>query len=108
MSCSEAQIWQHTPREFSVCLEVKKKRVSIRFTNDMIDTVVDRFGSGTDGNQVFYRPDGKTHFVLSADIEISNQFFSWVCGFRKKATIISPPEVIEDFMKFLDDIVTRY
>ena len=85
-----------------------KKRVTIRFTNDMIDTVVDRFGSGADGNNVFYIPDGKTHFLLNADIEISDQFFSWVCGFRKKAVITNPSEVIEDFQKFLDDIQERY
>lgn len=85
-----------------------KKRVTIRFTNDMIDTVVDRFGSGADGNNVFYIPDGKTHFLLNADIEISDQFFSWVCGFRKKAVITNPSEVVEDFQKFLDDIQNRY
>ena len=85
-----------------------RKRVTIRFTNDMIDTVVDRFGSGADVNNVFYIPDGKTHFLLNADIEISNQFFSWVCGFRKKAVITNPSEVVEDFQKFLDDIQNRY
>ena len=86
----------------------EKKRVSIRFTNDMIDTVVDRFGSGSDSSSIFYIPDGNTHFILNADIEISDQFFSWICGFRKKAVITKPQEVIEDFQKFLDDIANRY
>ena len=86
----------------------EKERVLIRFTNDMIDTVVDRFGPGSEDNTVYYRPDDKSHFVLSADIEISNQFFSWICGFHKKATIIGPPRVIDDFKSFLADISERY
>lgn len=97
----------YTQRVFGMFGGVKK-RVSIRFTNDMIDTVVDRFGPGTEGNNVFYRPDDKTHFVLNADIEISDQFYSWVCGFRKKAVITNPPEVIEGFKQFLHDISNRY
>ena len=86
----------------------EKERVLIRFTNDMIDTVVDRFGPGAEDNTVYYRPEGKTHFVLSADIEISNQFFSWICGFHKKAKIIGPPKVITQFQAFLSDISERY
>ena len=86
----------------------EKERVLIRFTNDMIDTVVDRFGPGTNDAGVYYRPDGKTHFVLSADIEISNQFFAWICGCRRKATIIGPPQVIESFQSFLSDITYKY
>lgn len=86
----------------------EQKRVLIRFTNDMINTVVDRFGPGAEDNTVYYRPEGKSHFVLSADIEISDQFFSWVCGFRKKAVILGPPEVRGAFKSYLDDISWFY
>ena len=54
------------------------------------------------------RPDDKEHFVVTADVEISDQFFAWVCGFRNGATIISPPGIVERMRKFLDDIGTRY
>lgn len=83
----------------------QEQRVSIRFTNDMLDTVVDRFGAG---GEVFYRPDDKTHFIVNADVEISNQFYGWICGFRKRAKIVSPPEVVEGFQNFLKDIQERY
>ena len=86
----------------------QRERVIIRFTNDMLDTVVDRFGPGGEDNTVYYRPEGKSHFVLSADIDISNQFFSWVCGFHKKAVIMGPPAVIEQFKSFLSDISRYY
>lgn len=45
---------------------------------------------------------------MTADVEISDQFYSWICGFRKRAKIISPPEVVEDMKKFLEDIATEY
>ena len=86
----------------------QRERVIIRFTNDMLDTVVDRFGPGGEDNTVYYRPEGKSHFVLSADIDISNQFFSWVCGFHKKAVIMGPPVVVEQFKSFLSDISRYY
>ena len=83
----------------------EKKRVSLRFTNNLLDTMVDRFGTGAD---VFYRPDGDRHFVVSTEIAISDQFFGWLCGFRKMAKIVSPPDVIADFQNFLSDIEGRY
>lgn len=83
----------------------EKKRVSLRFTNNLLDTMVDRFGTGAD---VFYRPDDERHFVVSTDIAISDQFFGWLAGFRKMAKIVSPPSVVDDFQKFLADISGRY
>ena len=83
----------------------EKKRVSLRFTNNLLDTMVDRFGTGAD---VFYRPDDERHFVVSTDIAISDQFYGWLCGFRKMAKIVSPSDVVQDFQNFLDDISGRY
>lgn len=83
----------------------EKKRVSLRFTNNLLDTMVDRFGTGSD---VFYRPDDERHFIVSSDIAISDQFFGWLAGFRKMAKIISPPDVVSSFKRFLDDISGRY
>ena len=83
----------------------EKKRVSLRFTNNLLDTMVDRFGTGAD---VSYYADGDRHFVVNTEIAISNQFYGWLCGFRKMAKIVSPPSVVEDFQNFLDDIYGRY
>lgn len=83
----------------------EQKTVSLRFTNNLLDTMVDRFGTGSD---VFYRPDGDRHFVVTTQIAISDQFYGWLCGFRKMAKIVSPPDVVADFQNFLDDIYGRY
>ncbi len=81
------------------------KRVRLRFTNNLLDTMVDRFGTEPD---VFYSPDDGRHFIVTADVAISNQFYGWLAGFRKMAKILSPPDVVEDFQKFLADIQGRY
>ena len=40
--------------------------------------------------------------TLTTEIEISDQFFGWVCGFGKKVAILSPDSVIEKFKAHLD------
>ena len=94
----------YTRRVFSM-FGGKEKRVSICFINPLLDTAIERFGTSPD---VFYRQDDEKHFVVTADVEVSDQFFAWVCGFRKRAVIINPPDVVESMKKFLEDIETRY
>ncbi len=101
---SELDVESYTRRVFSM-FGGKQKRVSIRFINPLFDTAIERFGTGPD---VFYRQEDEKHFVVSTDVEVSDQFFAWVCGFRKRATIISPPDVVEDVKRFLEDIAARY
>ena len=94
----------YTQRVFSM-FGGEDKFVSIRFTNDLLDTAVERFGNS---EEVFYRPDDSGHFVVSAHVEISKQFYAWICGFHTKARIINPPEVVEGMKSFLKDISNRY
>ena len=83
------------------------KRVEILFTNDLLDTAIDRFG--TTGNVNYLRKqEDKRHFHVFADVAVSNQFYSWLCGFRKRATLLAPPETVEGFKEFLADIQKRY
>lgn len=101
---SKLDMSSYTQQHFGM-FSGEKKTVSIRFNNRLLDTMVDRFGTASD---VFYRPDDDTHFVVTTQIAISDQFFGWLCGFRKMAKIVSPPDVVEDFQNFLDDIYGRY
>lgn len=94
----------YTQRVFSM-FGGEDKFVSIRFTNDLLDTAVERFGNG---EEVFYRSDDSGHFVVSAHVEISKQFYAWVCGFHTKAKIINPLEVVEGMKTFLTEISNRY
>ena len=101
---SKINMASYTQQHFGM-FSGEKKRVNLRFTNNLLDTIVDRFGTGTD---VSYRPDGDRHFVINTEVAISDQFYGWLAGFRKMAKITSPPDVVRDFQQFLADISGRY
>ena len=82
-----------------------KERVTIRFINPLLDTVIERFGTNPD---VFYMPKDKTHFSVTADVEISEQFFGWLCGFGSKAKIENPAHVAEQMKEHLNKIQNLY
>ena len=95
---------QYTQRVFSM-YNGKKHRVSLRFTNDLLDAVYDRFGKSGD---VMYRAEKNKHFIVTVDIETSPQFYGWLCGFGNKAKIMSPKQVQAEFSEFLDKIRYMY
>lgn len=96
----------YTKRTFSM-FSGETMRVEIVFTNDLLDAVIDRFGSAGTVNYL-RKPNDKNHFHLFADVVISDPFYSWLCGFRKRATLVSPPEAVKGFKEFLGDIQERY
>lgn len=78
----------------------ERRVVRIQFTNDLLYTVIDRFGK--DGIQKM----DDNHFLLTANVMISDQFFSWIAGFKTKAKIVEPKDIVEDYKKFINDIYT--
>ncbi len=93
----------YTTRVFSM-FGGKDERITIRFVNSLLDSVIERFGT----KEASYRVLDKTHFTVSTHIETSEKFFAWICSFGKRAKIISPPSVVEKFQSFLTDIQERY
>ena len=49
-----------------------------------------------------------THFSVTAKVEISDQFFGWILGFGKKAKLLYPEAVKDDFKAYLDKIIEMY
>lgn len=94
----------YTRRVFGM-FEGERKQVQIRFVNSLLDAAYERFGKGYGTS---YRAEDKNHFVVSTEVEISDQFFGWICGFRKRATILQPQSVVEQFKTYLKDIASRY
>ena len=82
----------------------KRVRLTLRFINPLLDTVIDRFGA----KGVNYAKADDSHFTVSPEVELSEQFFSWLCGFGNKVKIIGPEFVIEEFTDFLDKIRSVY
>ena len=79
-------------------------RLTLRFINPLLDTVIDRFGT----KGVTYSKADDSHFTVSPEVELSDQFFSWLCGFGNKVKIIGPEFVIDDFTAYLDKIRAIY
>ena len=83
----------------------ERKHVSIRFEMPLLDTAIERFG--TDGD-VFYIPEDTDHFTVSADVEISTQFYGWLSGFGKRAKIAAPAAAVEAYKAYLDSLRQMY
>ena len=95
----------YTKRVFSM-FGGKQERVTIRFINPLLDAVVDRFGN--DKSSVQYAKVDDTHFSVTTQVEISDQFFGWVLGFGKKAKLIGSDKAVEQFRAYLDKIREMY
>lgn len=81
------------------------KRITIRFQDRMLDTVLDRFGKGRSS---IYKPADKGHFTITTSIIPSPLFYAWLCGFGTSAVIVDPPEVVQEFRDFLKKIQHKY
>lgn len=93
----------YTRRVFSM-FGGQREKVTIRFLDLRLDTVVDQFG--TVG--VKYEKVDETHFAVQAEVEISDMFYAWVCGFGRRAKILGPPQVVEGMRDFVNKISTMY
>ena len=93
----------YTKRVFSM-FGGERKTVSIRFINPLLDAVVDRFGT-KDAN---YSRSDDGHFTVTAEVEISDQFFGWLLGFGNKAKLTAPESAVREFLSYLDKIRATY
>ena len=95
----------YTQRVFSM-FSGEEQLVQIRFINPLLDTVIDRFG--TDNKVVQYVKDGDEHFIMTAKLAVSDQFFGWLLGFGRKAKLIGGDAVLEQFKAYLDKVHEMY
>ena len=82
----------------------EREHIRIRALNMLLDTFVDRFGT----RNAIYAKDDDKHFTVVVSVAVSNQFFGWLLGLGKKVQIVSPPQVREQFVTYLNDIKEMY
>lgn len=80
----------------------KEQKVTVRFDNFLAGAVIDRFG-----NDVMMIPDGDT-FTVTVNVQISPQFFAWLCGFGKNAKLVYPESAAKEFKEFIKQISDLY
>lgn len=100
---TEVNMDNYTQRVFSM-FGGQRERVTIRFIDYKLDTVVDQFGI----NGVKYEKIDDTHFTAQAEVEISDMFYAWVAGFGRRAKIIDPPHVVEGMQVFAKKVAEMY
>ena len=101
---AQVDLKSYTQRTFGM-FNGDKERVRIRFVASLLDTAIERFGRD---NTVTYSKADDYHFMVAVDVEISDQFFGWICGFGNKAVIMAPESVKNQFLAYLDKIKEKY
>ena len=77
--------------------------VKLRFHRDLVNVVMDYFGTDT-----MLIPDGDKHFVFTVQVAVSPMFLSWVIGFGSKAKILHPPAVVEQCKQLCQEALSQY
>ena len=101
---AEIEMSQYARRVFGM-FGGEKHRVTLRFTNDLLDAVIDRFGKTGD---VMYQVVDSKHFSVIVEVETSPQFYGWLCGFGNKAKITQPLAVKKEFQEHVEKICRIY
>ena len=77
--------------------------VRMRFTQRLAGAVIDRFG-----REPILTPDGEEHFLLTAPVAVSPQFYAWLLGFGDEAEVLGPSAVRQGLKDYLDGIQKLY
>ena len=99
----EIDLETYTRTHFNM-FEGNSELVTVRFTNDLLDAIIDRFGTD---NARYFACD-KKHFTVITRIHLSNPFYGWIFAFGNKAKIISPQRAVDDFKKLIDKLSRMY
>ncbi len=67
--------------------------VTLLCANDVVDSILDRFGKSTK-----LTPVDDSHFRIKVDVAVSNVFYSWIFGFSGKVRIEGPEDVRTAYM----------
>ena len=93
----------YTKYTFSMYGKGKVERVTMRFDNNLVSMVLDRFG-----HDIMLVKDGDTHFTITEPIAVSPQFFAWIFGLGEKAEIVGPVEVRDQMRKMMEKTIRQY
>ena len=81
----------------------REERVRMRFDNQLVGAVLDRLGRET-----MLIPDGESCFTVTAQVEVSPQFFAWISGFGSLARIVGPDHVVQAMRAHAAEVLAMY
>ncbi len=80
-----------------------EKTLTIRFEENLIGVVIDRFGK-----DVPVRPVDEGHFQARVTVAVSPQFFGWLTGLGAGVQILRPAEAAAEYQEYLRQILAGY
>ncbi len=81
----------------------KEQTVKLKGTNDMAGVILDRFGT-----KINLIPCDEEHFTVNVDVQVSQQFFGWVCSLGQNVKIVGPEDVTEQMKQHLEEVLMLY
>lgn len=81
----------------------EETEVSIKFGNELVGVVFDRFGT-----DVRIIKADEEHFICTVKVAVSPHFLSWIFSFGKRAKILSPDYVVEDMYALIREAYDNY
>ena len=95
-------IYEHANRLFQM-YSGDLTDVKLRFHRELVNVVVDRFGT-----DVMLIPDGDDYFNFTVKVAVSPMFLSWVIGFGDKAKILYPQQVVQQCADLCRKALNQY
>jgi hypothetical protein len=80
-----------------------KERVTLRFNESLLDTVVDKFGV----LDAVYTKNGNAQYSVTVPVEVSSKFFGWLCGLDGAIEILEPLEVKQNYLTHLRRMIRK-
>ncbi len=80
-----------------------EETITLRFSNHLIGVVLDRFG-----RDIRISPDDDRHFKITVKVEVSPQFYGWLCGLGTGVRVIHPEEVAQKMGEYVRSIAKMY
>ena len=100
---SKIDIKSYTQKTFAM-YGGNETHVVLKFRNSLLDTVIEKLGR----TNVSYTRADDNHFNVSADIEVSPQFFGWLCGLGVSVQIVAPASLRKQYKDYLLSIVEKH
>lgn len=79
------------------------QEVKLRFTNNLVNIVFDRFGK-----DIFIVPDGGEHFVVRVNVRAEQTFLAWLFMFGTNVEILAPAELRDRYKEQLLAVFDEY
>lgn len=81
----------------------KDTRIKIRFVNNLVNVMLDRFGHDADIKRL-----DEDHFVLTTKAKLSDGLINWILTWGNQAKVLSPPEVVDAVKNKIIDMQKLY